>query len=168
MTIAFNGVGINAINFNGVSLGSVRFNGVEVWSAAPVLQFNPTSHTHSGYSSSVFLELRPNGSMLYGDDDGEQLGSWLTRSMVLGVSYPITIKNSSPTPSNIALSITGMGGGNISTTLGRTQSVSRTLTPTTLSNDNGIGLYSSDSVDNTIYIEVTLLGVTKTFVFISP
>lgn len=135
-------------------------------SNAASLLFTPTFYNHGGNASYGYIELSSDGVMHYGGDELDFIGSWLTRSLVIGQPYTITIKNASSTSSVLSYSLANVGlPAGTQGNLFRTQAVTYTITAAA---NNLIYLESSDVIDNNVSIEITLNGVTKIFDIISP
>ena len=133
-------------------------------SNAASLLFTPTFYNHGGNATYGYIELSSDGVMHYGGN-GDFVGSWLTKALVIGQPYTITFKNASSTPSVLYYALENVGIPDRQGDLFRGQSVTVTITAAA---NNFIYLQSTDVIDNNVSIEITLNGVTKTFDIISP
>lgn len=145
--------------------GTIKFSDFWGKSNAASLLFTPTFYNHGGNASYGYIELSSDGVMHYGGNGLDFIGSWLTRSLVIGQPYTITIKNASSTPSVLYYTLENVGIPDRQGDLFRSQSVTVTITAAI---NTLIYLESTDVIDNNVSIEITLNGVTKTFDIISP
>ncbi len=94
MPLQLNGVDVSTLQYNGVAVNELQLNGVTVWTAGPVVSFNPSSYdAASGYDLSVSMEARGLLTITDSDAGDEVSGTWVSPALETGKSYSVVVTN---------------------------------------------------------------------------